>query len=319
MEHRKPQPELQKGDLAAKESWERPQIEQQEYAPEVISIEDDTVPPEIKDRIVENGLDLFRGIFSGIDDYSIFASTALFLQGKKHHIDMFRESPGDLDVNVHSKHSLDRIFDRLAQVPGIQFDFPKKGEGAEDRYFVSNLDGALILRGEIHMDTQDGTYSYPFEVFCNSSLVPSQDKDVRKVGGLQVLTLEALRTQYAKNLDLEKRFDASIRAIEQFLLSGEVLEGIEKGKDPFVALMDTYGVQIETLQERLDLEEQDMKDLYVLHAKMMAAGGNAEDPKYRKGVEQTLSRLKTKIAKRLRDVNRLDALVHGKDVPEAYQ
>ena len=83
---------------------------------------------EAAERLAEHGLLAMRQVLGSLmDEVTIFASTALFLLGKKKRDmgdadwQMFHIAPGDLDGAVSSLDALERIRERLARVPGIDF------------------------------------------------------------------------------------------------------------------------------------------------------------------------------------------------------
>src|SRR3989339_776863 len=194
---------------------ERIRKEQEIPGEEYIPSTEDEMPLEMKKEVTRIGLNIMRKVFANIPDYVVFASTAMSLYG-------LEDAPGDFDATVSSEQTLNRVRDHLARVPGVQF----KHNGS---YITSPLDGTKILKGSIVMEfpsTKPGDksskYAYPFEIFCKSTLVPTETfQKQHRVEGFNVLTQEGLQQQYANNTKMEERIQKYIDPIIDYLTHSE--------------------------------------------------------------------------------------------------
>lgn len=246
-----------------------------------------------KKELVERGMEEFRDILQGIDDYSIFASTGLYLIGKKYDVPDLMTTPGDLDLNVHSKESFIDILKRLSSHPGCHLE-----QNGGQPYTVSTLDKAWIVRGDMDLLIDGQTARYPFEVFLNSSLVPSEERFMTKIEGFKTLTMEGLQKQYAKNLAVEKRIQEAADEVIMTLIDPEVrniLTGREEGED------------YEKIIRKLELKPQDATDFYKLYDELVGDADEALDP--HQSLTMQVGAMKTKIVKRLHDLETISRLL----------
>lgn len=264
---------------------------------EVIDVESPALAPEIKAEVTDTALDLMRDVFSGIDDYVIFASTAMYLQGRERGIDTLDVPPGDLDVAVSSEETLKRVRERLGNVPGVRFD-------NSGRFKQFKGEDAKVLSGTITMkvNTSEGrkTFSYPFEVFYQSRMVKNETASKgEKLRGLNVLNLEGLQKQYGENLKFESRVQQSADEVAKFLANPEIAQRLQAElakaePDPWVG----------ELKKSLQLSDQDLQNFYKIKAEMDAAkaDGTFDKKAFDSKLATTLAGLKTKIPKRLKNV-----------------
>ncbi len=270
-----------------------------------INIEDESLPEDRRNEIVRKGIDFFRDVFTGIDDYTVFASTAMFLHGEKFDEAELQKSPGDLDISIDSKQSFREIASRLSDNKSVVFDAPSDDDMRDGMFFISSLDGAAILRGSVMLDHEGQLYEYPFEIFQDSVMVPKENRYRHRISGMNVLTPEGLKIQYAKNLNLEKRIDASVRELERFFFDS----GYRTEVTSIEELMSSHGISIDILTEALDLSEEEIRDVYKLRASFLAGGNGMLKEKYAKELERIFGGLKTKIEKRRGDLETLQKLV----------
>jgi hypothetical protein len=175
---------------------------------------------------VEQGLKVFRNILSGVDDYTLFASTAMYLNGKRlaeRGVSLGEEMerpPGDIDIAVFSREAMNRLTERIHGLPGAHINNegrPKRIQGED----AMKLSGTVPVRFEVNGVEQQAEYE--FEVYLNSSIVTPDvtRNNIRKAGGFNVLNLEGLRRQYERNLRVEGKIDELVEQISQFLESDE--------------------------------------------------------------------------------------------------
>ncbi len=277
---------------ASPEFQNRPQGDQSEMR--MHHYEYDHLAEELRNEVVRSGMKEFRDILKGIDDYTVFASTSLFLIGDKYNEPELKTAPGDLDVNVDSKESFYKIHKRLSGHEHVQIEIPE-GNDQESPFLKSALDGAMILRGFITLKCDGGETEYPSEIFQGSSIVPADAEFKTNISGLNTLTLEGLKIQYAKNLDIEKRVDRTVREIEEALYSQE--SDIKESQ-----------ARMNIVAEELDISVTELMDLFALRAHYVEREEGTESPIYRKKVEGVLSGLKTKIKKRRENLELLQKM-----------
>ncbi len=179
------------------------------------------------ERLAEHGLLKTREVLGSLmDEITIFASTALFLLGKKKREmgdqdwKTFHVAPGDLDGAVSSMQALERIRERLARIPGIEFghkelvtDETRRGEftgfSGQDTSLLAGrfpVEFRTVVDGEI----KDVVVPYEFELFYKTRMVSEEDrKHPLTYKGFKFLDPNALLRQYNENLEFEEKTGAT--------------------------------------------------------------------------------------------------------------
>jgi hypothetical protein len=173
---------------------------------------------------VEQGLNAFRNILKGIDDYTLFASTAMYINGMRlgeRGVSLGEEMarpPGDIDMAFSSREALMKFAERVNNVPGAWVandGRPIRLQGEDAMKFS----GLIPVEYQVNGETKKAEYE--FEAFLNSNIVTPDvtRNNVRRMHGFNVLSLEGLRRQYEKNLRVEGNIDTNVEQISQFLVS----------------------------------------------------------------------------------------------------
>ncbi len=275
----------------------------------VYDIEHPNTPKEIKEQAFEHGIKLMREALNDIDGYSVFASTAMYLQGRRAGIDEFQVLPGDFDAVAHSLQDLRRIQERMNNVPGFQ----------ETKSELVLAGDAEAFNGEIIMqvETKDGPVkaNYPLEFFFGSFIV---DKDVfkhtEKAAGLNVLSMEGLQSQYANNLEFEKRVGKGVQDVARFLLQDggtnpdgeQIPEVASLMKEQLSQENITSPLAVE-IMKRFGLTKEKLAHFYKI---VDEVGGDEEGSvavleEQIGEISKTLSGFKTKIPKRAKNLREI--------------
>lgn len=260
--------------------------------PVFLDIENPEIPALIKEQATEIGLDVLRSRLRDVKDYVVFASTAMYLLGKERGIVELQVPPGDFDAAVLKSETLDKIKEKLANVPGVEFDPPK------------NLDYSRtkILSGRIKMQVGSYNINYPFEFFSDTKIV---NQDIfhrqKETGGFNTLTFEGLAEQYGENYLMELKIAAEVERVLAFLIKPETKQAV---KDLSV------GKSVEGFTEilkNLELSIEDLKTFYDLHDRF---GGEKDENKKGQIRKEIVSLLtggqKTKLEKRLKNLRELE-------------
>lgn len=273
--------------------------ELEETKADVIDIEDPETDPEIKRAAADAGLALMREVLRGIDGYAVFASSARYLQGQAKDIPGFDAPPGDFDGAVWDRDTLRHIQERLANVPGVQFD--------RDGKWKRMGGGSEVMGGEVIMevDTSEGRrkVNYPFEFFYGNFIVTQDVKRQREtVFGFQTLSLDGLQQQHLNNLRFENRVGANTQQVAKFLVNPEVetqLKSLLSGdKDPAA----------EAMLKRLDLTQNDLQEFYRMRDHIVTTSFSESGDVLEEHISDLailLSGFKTKIPKRIKDIRLL--------------
>lgn len=173
------------------------------------------------ERLAEHGLVKMREILGSLmDEITIFASTGMFLLGKKKREmgdedwKTFHVAPGDLDGAVSSLQVLEQIRERLQNVKGVEFGHKDNEDDAISKGAFSGFQGqdAKLLAGRIPVEfkalvdgkIEDLEIPYEFELFHNTRVV--SDADRRRpitYKGFKFLEPGALLRQYDETRRLE--------------------------------------------------------------------------------------------------------------------
>jgi len=260
----------------------------------------DELPPEVQFEVTDKAIDVARDVFQGLDNYVVFASTAKYLQGKdKGHEDWSDEPPGDLDISVGDLDELQRVQERLVNVPGVKF-FGSSEVHKMPGEDVYRLAGTIPIT--IERNGQKESVPYKFEVFCQSRIV---NKDIsrhkEKLRGINVLNIEGLERQLMSNIAFESKIKREVDKVKEYLNDPEVRKDIvdSKGK------ISNSDVTIEAMQQ-FDLTKVKLKRFYKLMSDYTEE--KLQDPEQREAFEKEVSTLlagpalKVKLAKRYRDL-----------------
>jgi hypothetical protein len=248
---------------------------------------------ESQKRVVtDQSLETWRDILKSVPDATLFASTAMYLWGKRMHergeTDVpkdFEQYPGDLDVFVKSEASLAKIRDILSAMPSVHFD-----NNAELKQYS---DGTKALSGympiKVMVDGEERMYQHDFEFFTadTNRILQGATTKTDTVDGFKVLNLEGLKTQYLNNLAFESRVKRESDQVEKFLhaIGGRELTPEEA--------------------EKLQLSPEEIAEYRKLRADYVNASKTQENEKKTamEGIVRLVSGgLKEKIAKRLSNV-----------------
>jgi hypothetical protein len=295
-----------------KEKVEQPKEKEEKAVEEKkipeMSVEDDLLSDESKFETTDKSLELMRQVLHEIPDYLVFASTAMYLHGKEKGIEELVVPPGDLDIAVGSRRSLDRMRERLANVPGIKFDNQGKfqrfpGEDAR------KLSGEIPI--EMKVDGKDTVVNVPFEAFYRSNIVT---KDImrhqEKVRGLNILNLEGLQRQYLANVLVESKVKQSTDKLVDKLTNPFFESTLRKQLDNV-----TSGKQAEPehwvseLLQQLDLTTEELQEFYQEKDKFekSAIKDPAAKAEYDKKITGLLAGRKAKLPKRIKNIEQLKA------------
>lgn len=245
----------------------------------------------------------FREILSGCD-YSLFASTAMALNGQKFDLRDLIRNPGDFDINAGSAKDFDRILERIGNYIKLNQGSESQGLGSLS-LSRSSLDGARMAHGYIPI----GDKLVEFEVYDRSSLVPSAKRFITEIAGLNVLNLEGLQDQYRRNIEIEKRINEAVDGIEVILREefqealdiffenenmseNDIIEIFEKAR---VKTNSGRELSLKGLLEMLDISLSDLRKWL-------------EDQDSGDGSQSSriLAGIKTKITSRRRDLKKIE-------------
>jgi hypothetical protein len=319
------------------EEQELPEVDDSSEEQEMVLVPYDVLPVEEQQKITDRVLDGMRGVLRDIPDYAIFASTAMYLQGKRMRAlkdpgagEFLKVAPGDLDIAVASRASLDRIRQRMANMPGVQFNNEGKYKQLPgERNLV--LSGSVLVR-ERNAQGQVHDVKYDFEFFNESRIVTEDAFRKRtQIEGVSVLSLEGLKSQYLNNLSLETKIDRNVQDKVAFL-TGDMLRqaqdterrrAIAEGREPEELVLPEgwvdpdqirsevrsgkIGAEVAELLDRLGLQEEFVKRFYDVQKKIDA------EPDEKKRQELITQRsvllsgpgLKTKIPKREESIQKI--------------
>ncbi len=293
---------------------------------------EDLSEPE-KKQLTEIGLTIIQGVLDGVQDYTVFASTSLYLHGQKYGIkELAAQAPGDFDCAVESMQTLVRIRSKLSNVPGVEFE--NNGD-----FFKFPTDEARKLGGVIHVGlrTAEGIKKVPyeFEFFLNSFIIPDKpDEYQENIHGMKMLSLEGLQKQYQRNLSFEGKVFEETGHVVKFLLQPEIetilraaiAEKQAHSDDPENAQIPQEAFRI---IQHLDIGLDDLATFYKTKEQLKGKGptitltkdhgdGTSEvvQQAFERGQEIALTRelsmvisgFKTKVLKRMRDLKRLQKL-----------
>ena len=90
--------------------------------PKTYDVESKDLAPEIRREATDAAIDLMRDVFSGLEDYTVFASTGMYMNANKYNIPEIDKIPGDFDANVYNEDTLHQVRERMSNVPGVAFD-----------------------------------------------------------------------------------------------------------------------------------------------------------------------------------------------------
>lgn len=225
----------------------RPTVpEQSEEVAEIPSSEKpipfEKLEPELQAQLLDRLLEDMRKVLRPVEDYAVFASTAMYLNGEKLlHAGvadgaMLMKPPGDFDAALWREADLDRIRERLADLPDVLF-----AKVDRDGKYVRDAEGEIIFEDhpgpygkfpgqdlkilagkrlyEVDVNGKSETIAYDFEFFLNSRLVQRElaEGNTTEAHGLKILNLDGLQRQYQGNWDFEARVNADVTKAMQAL------------------------------------------------------------------------------------------------------
>ncbi len=287
-----------------------PETERQYSIPDdgELDLEDKELPVLVREAGIDAALNHWREVLADIDDYAVFASTAMYLYGKERDVPNFDVPPGDLDVVVMSEATLQKVHERLNNVPGIEWD----NEGKTKRF--SGEDGKVLsgtLRFALTVDGKTRIMRQPFEFYYKSRIADDEAlKHRTTLRGIHVLSLEGLQHQYGNNLRLEA---AKMRNVDHIIhdvltnpdvgptLQAELKKWAahdeNKQDEPFVPSI----VLADTLQN-LDLTREGLATaFFVLNQR-----GSFTAEEFEEKISRVLSGQKTKTTKRQKNLAELE-------------
>ncbi|MBU1032442.1 MAG: hypothetical protein ABII13_05550 [Patescibacteria group bacterium] len=281
------------GELAAEMEVEKPP-----------STEDPDIEPGLKEKAAETNLEAMRDVFRDIQDYAVFASTAMYLQGKEKQIpELLEKKPGDFDATVFSEESLNKVREKLSNMPGVKFE-------NDGQYIQFANEKAKVLRGRIRLGVEnDGDLKevdVPFEIFLDSRIV-SKELPREEAAGLKTLSLEGLSGQYMNNLNYESRIkrtaDSVLELLANPLIKDEIIEQLQKvnaGQDADPLLQN--------ISSEIDLTPEQIGSVYTKIKEMIAQNYVQSDPRFNEELIAHILEMKnqkTKIPKRVADLEKL--------------
>lgn len=214
---------------------------------------------EQRREIFNEAVIFFRRILSGIDDYAIMASAALYLQNQAGGLKP-SELPNDFDLAFFSEAALKRFVEALAKTGRVVFFGQDGNPVSQDRSIHLSSDRKakrvagklLIFFSEAPGKTRPK--SFPFEAFLNTRVAPTAEVKnlTRPVSGFRVLSRrEGLPIQYGHNLELEKRVKKSLLEVITFLL--KYREYLKDNK-----------AELQAALKKFDLSQKDLERFYFL-------------------------------------------------------
>lgn len=279
------------------------QLRQHEPQPRVYDIESKDLAAEIRRKATDHAIDLMRDVFAGLDNYTVFASTGMYLNANKYGIKELDKIPGDFDANVFDEKTFKQVRERLENVPGVTF--------ANEGKPIAFHGGAQMLGGHvmIEMESPKGSIHirYPFEIFLETQIVkPETRKQTHQIKGLKTLTLEGLKTQYIANLAMESQIEKNTQQVIEFLLRDDVeaelrpeLLDYTSDKDKF-----TPSQRIKDICQRLDLTFDQLATFYGVESQI----GDVSD--LPRATSKILTSLKSKAKKRQQNIEQLRELLN---------
>jgi hypothetical protein len=254
-----------------------------EKEPEDPSVRFEDLPKEEQERLLPYALAGMRMALSGVKDYAVFASTAMYLNGErlKEQGDEAGEElmtpPGDFDAAVFSEQSLEKIRSVLGNMQDkeashhVEFDHEGKYvtiPGEE----MKKLAGKFVFNAEVKNgeETEVKPVKYDFEFFYKSRVVSPELAQGRTLerDGLQILNLEGLQKQYENNLEFEGRIENNVNALTEELQS----EGGNDFRTELAAWDGETPLSQETrnVLDHLEVKAEDMKEVFELQQKIDA-------------------------------------------------
>ncbi len=192
-------------------------------------------------EVTEKAIKIFHDILSGVKDYAVIASTALYLHGQEDKIEKLQQIiPGDFDAAVFFQAAMDKIVERLSRNKNVIFFNRETKELIVSGNPLQTMPDreAKVLSGSVAVTIgepgQETIINYPFEFFYKTRVVPDSLRflTVSKMG-FPVLALgTALREQYRLNFKLEGRLDVAVQKVWRFLVENkeDILSSEEKKK-----------------------------------------------------------------------------------------
>ena len=274
---------------------------------ETYDVENKELGIEIRERVTDEGLRIMRDVFSDLKDYTVFASTGIYLNFKDIGLENLQgrgidleqvKVPGDFDVNVYSREEFMRLRERLENVPNVRLKNDGQPKTLDTKAEV--LDGHILM----NVDTPTGPVmvKYPFEIFLESQIVrPELRQLTHTVRGLNTLTLEGLKKQYINNLSMESLVEKEAAPVITYLVEhqDELLPELRKYiADPEKFEASTY---LREVSQRLRLTIDDLIHFYTL----------AELPEQERveKASKTLAGIKSKSSKRRENIEMLGTLL----------
>lgn len=297
--------------------WYEEQKQEKGPAGDILDLESPDLAKEEKVRATEVGLEVMRNVFSGLDNYVVMASTALYLHGKSIEQtsgeERFIDSipPGDLDVAVFDQGDFNAIMERLQRieahpsVDSVSIKRPEQIPGEDTKK----------MNGHIILNMEGKKYKYSLEFFLNTRgthrlINPQTQKMSQKQEGIRVLNLEGLQRQYQTNLSIEKRIDAAVEPIREALTTdADVISVIHEGFEHW-AENKTWpeSGKFKDLVDHFQITPKDLAIAYGLNKDLREAEGSgnvAASTVIRSQLARVLGPFKTKVEKRRKNVREI--------------
>ena len=279
-----------------------------------------------RERAVIKGIEIMRDVFrdTGIrDHYAVFASTAIYLQGRMRGFEkkndseyrIFHGLPSDFDAVVSSESNLIRIRAILEHLPGHVFE-----HNGQFRVFRST--GTKLFAGyleiEILSDQKELIHvPYPFEIFIDTDIVNQETlgRDTEFISDFHILSLEALKKQYEVIHQFDMRVEREAGRVIDFLSDGHVRNVLTE----YIALHPSGGmVHEEDLNEMrdilqwLELTPDELHHFYEIKEKFDISSDAEEKHRLKQNMIHIVSGFSVKTAQREEKIASLHLILSGK-------
>lgn len=278
-----------------------------------------------RERAVVKGIEMMRNVLrdaSISERYAVFASTALYLQGRMRgfrekdspEYKMFYGIPSDFDVAVESETDLMRVRDALVRMPGNVFE-------NNGRFKVFAAADAKLLAGSFDVEVRSDRgelirVPYLFEIFADSFLFHKEifNQETESVAGLRTLTLERLKKQYEKIREFDMRVEREAKKVIEFLSDERVRDALGEYTPSLqsdIVPDNEHDSEMRLLLEWFELTPQEIKHFYEMKDELDDSF-DAEDKQHlEQKMIQIVSGFSTKAAQREEKITSLHRILSG--------
>ncbi|OGY85467.1 MAG: hypothetical protein A2233_04090 [Candidatus Kerfeldbacteria bacterium RIFOXYA2_FULL_38_24] len=278
-------------------------------------------------KFINRCLDYMSQVFADQKNYLVFGSTATYVYAtqlgikKGHKLTELLKLPGDFDATIFEEKTLQTIIYRL-------FDLPQHFPEIERVEFEKNAvlqplpnTNTTVVAGSIRLSTPR-SYNYDFEFFYNpdntDAVITAQTQQhTTFFHGLRVLDIEGIYEQVKNILRVEMSIEDEIQLlVYDFTKDPEIIAQVKQDflrwqKQNEIG-MSFYPQTATQVLQKYNLNFLTLAQLYVIQNKIDQAFAQHNYHQAEKYITQRsvlLSRIKTKIAKRLRNLEILQELL----------